>query len=85
MRKHKRYSQAEMFSHLEACRQNNQPQKAYCLQHGIAYSTYQYWAKKYREEFASNKVIDKPAGFIPVKVQPDPEVYAQAPGTSQNG
>ena len=83
MRKYKRYSQPEMFSHIEACIQNNQPQKAYCQQHDIAYSTYQYWAKKYREEFAANKVADKPAGFIPVKVQPDPEVLAQVPGSSQ--
>lgn len=83
MRKYKRYSQAEMFSHIEACKQNSQPQKVYCLQHDIAYSTYQYWAKKYREENASNKVTEKPAGFIPVKVQPDPEVIAQVSGSSQ--
>ncbi len=83
MRKYKRYSQAEMFSHIEACKQNRQPQKAYCLEHGIAYSTYQYWAKKYREEFTAIKVTDKPAGFIPVKVQPDPEVFSQSPDTSQ--
>lgn len=68
-----------MVSHIEACKQNNQPQKAYCQQHGIAYSTFQYWAKKYREEFAANNVTDKPAGFIPVKVQPDPDVLSQTP------
>lgn len=72
-----------MYSHIEACKENNQSQRAYCLQHGIAYSTFQYWAKKYREEFATNKVTDKPTGFIPVKVQPAPDVYVQAPGTSQ--
>lgn len=83
MRKHKRYSQAEMFGHIETCKEGNQPQKEYCLQHGIAYSTYQYWAKKYREEFAANKVTDIPAGFIPVKVQPDTEVSAQVSGASQ--
>ena len=83
MRKYKRYSPAEMFSHIEACKQNDQPQKAYCLEHGIAYSTYQYWAKKYREEFVANKALDKPSGFIPVKVQPDSEVLSPAPGSSQ--
>jgi len=83
MRKYKRYSQAEMFSHIDACKQNDQPQKAYCQQHGIAYSTYQYWAKKHRDKFAANKVINKPTGFIPVKVQPDPEVLSQSPGSSQ--
>ena len=83
MRKYKRYSQANMFRHIEACKQNRQPQKAYCQQHGIAYSTYQYWAKKYREEFAAIKVTDKHVGFISVKVQPDPEVLSQSPGSSQ--
>mgnify|MGYP005838054565 FL=1 len=72
-----------MYRHIEACKENNQSQRAYCLQHGIAYSTFQYWAKKYREEFATNRVADKPTGFIPVRVQPAPDVSAQAPGTSQ--
>ena len=72
-----------MYRHIEACKQNGQSQKVYCNHHSIAYSTFQYWAKKYREEFAANKIADKPAGFIPVKVQPDPDVSAQAPGTSQ--
>ena len=83
MKKYKRYSQVEMFSHIKACKQKGQSQKAYCNHHGIAYSTFQYWAKKYREEFAANKVTDKSAAFIPVKVQPDPEVLAPAPGTNQ--
>jgi len=83
MKKYRRYSQAEMFSHIEVCKEKNHSQRSYCLQHGIAYSTFQYWANKYREKFAANTVIDKPAGFIPIKVQPDPEVSVQAPGTSQ--
>ena len=72
-----------MFIHIETCKQKGMSQKAYCNHHGIAYSTFQYWAKKHRKEFAANKVIDKPAGFIPVKVQPAPEEFVKAPSTRQ--
>jgi len=61
-----------MFAHIEACRKSNQPQKVYCKQHGIAYSTFQFWAKKYREGFSEDEVSDIAPAFIPVKVQPGP-------------
>ncbi len=72
MRKIQRLTQTEMFTHVEACKNSNQSQKIYCKRHSIAYSTFQYWAKKYREEYSKDKVSDDTPGFIPVKVQPDP-------------
>jgi hypothetical protein len=63
-----------MFSHVEACNRGKQSQKIYCKQQGIALSTFQYWAKKYREEFSENGASDETPGFIPVQVQPDPEI-----------
>jgi hypothetical protein len=63
-----------MFSHVEACTRSKLSQKVYCKQQGLAYSTYQYWAKKYREEFSEDKASDEIPGFIPVEVQPDPEL-----------
>jgi len=83
MRKIQRHTQAEMFAHVEACKDSNQPQKAYCKQHRVAYSTFQYWAKKYRKEFKANNSTDSSPGFIPVKVQPDPEILAQGPVGNQ--
>jgi len=62
-----------MFSHVEACRSSKVSQRTYCEQKGIALSTFQYWAKKYRAEFSNDDSPDKTAGFIPVQVQPDPE------------
>jgi hypothetical protein len=62
-----------MFSHVEACQSSRQSQKIYCQQKGLALSTFQYWAKKYREEFSKADVSDDTPGFISVKVQPDPE------------
>jgi len=62
-----------MYSHIEAFKNSSQPQKVYCIQHGLAYSTFQYWAKKYRKEFSAEEVSDITPGFIPIKVQPDPE------------
>lgn len=73
MREIQRYSRFEMFSHVEACRSSKQSQKTYCEQKGIAISTFQYWAKKYQEEFSKERTSDDDtAGFIQVQVQPDP-------------
>lgn len=63
-----------MYSHVEACNRSKQSQRIYCKQQGIALSTFQYWAKKYREEFSEDEASDETPGFIPVEVQPDPEV-----------
>jgi len=72
MRKTQRHIQAEMFAHVKACSNSNQPQKAYCKEQGIAYSTFHYWAKKYRKSSAEDELADYVPGFIPVKVQADP-------------
>jgi len=63
-----------MFSHVEACKRNQQSQKIYCKQQSIALSTFQYWAKKYREEFEKEEASAIIPGFIPIEVHPDPEV-----------
>jgi len=73
MIKTQRHTQAEMFAQVEAWRKSNLPQKIYCTQQGLAYSTFQYWAKKYREEFSDQGAQEFTPGFIPVKVEPDPE------------
>lgn len=39
----------------------------------MAYSTFQYWAKKYRAGHSSHDNVDTAPGFIPVKVQPEPQ------------
>ena len=62
-----------MYSHIEAFRVSKQSQKIYCKQKGLALSTFQYWAKKYREEFSQAETSDETPGFIPVQVQSDPE------------
>jgi len=69
MKKYQRHTQTEMFGHLESCKQTGQAQKAYCRQNGLAYSTFQYWAKKYRKEFSGKEANDHSCGFIPVKVE----------------
>ena len=71
MRKIQRHSQSEMYGHIETCKSNGQAQKVYCKQQGLAYSTFQYWAKKYRKEFSEDEASDITPGFIPVKVEPD--------------
>jgi hypothetical protein len=73
MRKIKKHIQAEMYAHVKASNNSNQTQKAYCKEQGLAYSTFQYWAKKYRKSYAEDELSDYASGFIPVKVHPDPE------------
>ncbi len=70
-----------MFAHVVACRKSNQPQKVYCQQKGLAYSTFQYWAKKYREESSEQEAQEPAPGFIPVNVEADPEIaHVHIPG-----
>ena len=83
MRKYQRHTQAKMFSHIGACRESKQAQKAYCKQHGIAYSTFQYWAKKYRKQVAEIDDSGSSAGFIPLKLQSDPELLPRPSGGNQ--
>lgn len=73
MRKIQRHTQEEMYAHVEAWRNSIQPQKTYCKKHSIAYSTFQYWAKKYREDSSKDQITGTAPGFIPVKVQADRE------------
>jgi hypothetical protein len=81
MRKIQRHTRFEMFSHVEAFRSSQQSQRNYCKRQGIALSTFQYWAKKYREEFSEDDNPDETPGFIPVRVEPDPEVdQVRTPG-----
>jgi hypothetical protein len=63
-----------MYSHVEACRSSKQSQTIYCKGQGLALSTFQYWAKKYREEFSEDEASKETPGFIPLQVQPDPEI-----------
>ena len=63
-----------MYAHIEAFKSSDHSQKAYCEQVGLAITTFQYWAKKHREEFSEVDAADVTPGFIPVEVQPDPEV-----------
>jgi len=72
MKKIKRFTKFEMFSHVEACKSSKLSQRVFCQQNGIALSTFQYWAKKYREEFTKDEASEETPGFIPVQVRPDP-------------
>jgi hypothetical protein len=66
-----------MFAHIEAWKSSGQSQKVYCGQSGLAITTFQYWAKKYREESAQDEASAITPGFIPLEVQPDPEMIQE--------
>ena len=83
MIKKQRHTQAEMFGHIEACKQKAQPQKTYCKQHSLAYSTFQYWAQKYRKEISVKKATDTAPGFIPIKVRTAREELPKSANSNQ--
>lgn len=62
-----------MYAHIEACRNSGHSQRVYCEQAGLAITTFQYWAKKYRAEFSESEAADLTPGFIPIEVRSDPE------------
>lgn len=57
--------QQEMFSLIESWRAGGENQQVFCKSHGIAYSAFHYWYKKYRRVHNDSTKL---SGFIPVKV-----------------
>lgn len=74
MQKIQQHTQSRMFAHVASCMKRKLPQKRYCKQYGIAYSTFQYWAKKYKEVKAEDESSKGAPGFIPLKVQQNPQI-----------
>ncbi len=76
MKKSRRHTAKEMYAHYEAWQQGDIPQKQYCKGHGLAYSTFQVWGKRYKAR--KIKVESKP-GFIPVTIKSVSEPKATKP------
>ena len=56
------------FSLVKACEEGQIPQKQFCKDHQLAYSTFAYWRRKYlRSLFPED--ADPSGRFIPVDVQ----------------
>ena len=66
MKKSRRHTAKEMFAHYEAWQQGDAPQKQYCKEHGLAYSTFQAWGKRLKE---SKSQVKPDSGFIPVNIK----------------
>ena len=56
----------QMFAHVEQWKQSKLNQTQYCHQHGVAYSAFHYWYKRYRLDMAPQPV----GGFVPLELQP---------------
>ena len=72
MTKTQKNTQAEMYVHVEAWKSSRQSQKIYCNQHGLTFTTFQYWARKHLKKYSKDESADTAPGFIPVRVHPDP-------------
>lgn len=56
-----------MFRVVEAWQRSGMGQQKYASKIGMAYSTLQYWSKKYREQHLST-AIQRVAEFVPITV-----------------
>ena len=72
MTKTQKKTQAEMYVHVEAWKSSSQTQKGYCDQHGLTFTTFQYWARKYLKQYSDIESADTAPGFITLRVHPDP-------------
>ena len=59
----------KMFSLISAWQQSGLSQRAYCEHHGVRYSLFHYWYKRYRDE--QSTPLEK-ASFVPLHLQPSP-------------
>lgn len=58
--------QQTMFALIETWQGSGQTQKEFCQSHGLAYSAFHYWYKKYR----GHQALRQPsAAFVPVTIQ----------------
>ena len=66
----------DMFAHIAKWQSSGQTQKAYCIEHTIAYHVFHYWYKVYRDQNSGN---NQPAsGFVRLKVAASSETaYAE--------
>jgi hypothetical protein len=55
----------EKFAIIEQWQQSDLSAKAFCLQNNIAYSVFQYWQKKYRQD---NSAEEKSSAFLQLNV-----------------
>ena len=55
----------QMFTHIEQWKQSNLTQKSYCEQHNIAYQSFHYWYKRYK----NNNPTNSSASFVQLQVQ----------------
>jgi hypothetical protein len=65
----------EKFAMIERWQQSGLSAKGFCLQNNIAYSVFQYWQKKYRQD---NSAEEKSSAFLQLNV-------SAAPGAASGG
>ena len=61
-----------MFPVIESWQQGDLSQGKFCKEHKYSISTFQYWLKKYREEYPQKKRQNKSSktdkGFLPIQI-----------------
>lgn len=68
IRKRVKYSQDDMYRHVEAWQGSGQTGVAYAVEHNLCKSALYYWLKKYKS--APGTKSEKGSGFIPIQLHP---------------
>jgi hypothetical protein len=68
MKKNQKYTQEEMYLAIELWKESGMPQRKYCAQNDLSFSTFKYWQKKYQKELSRHQAKAPSRSFIPVHV-----------------
>ncbi|MCC7575975.1 MAG: helix-turn-helix domain-containing protein [Methanomethylovorans sp.] len=65
--------QEEMLSLIGRWQESGKTQQAFCQEHGLTYTTFYYWLKRYRRE------LDE-SNFLPVEISSGSHIEIRYPG-----
>ena len=66
--------QNKWYKHIQAWKQSNLSQKAYCDQHNLKSSQLSYWSRKFEQAKVPQAATLAPANFVPVTVSEAPQI-----------
>jgi hypothetical protein len=66
--------QQRMFKAISRWRQSGLNQKAWCEKNNLAYSSFHYWYRRYRNEVEPQSGEEPDGQFVPLQVEPSPAI-----------
>lgn len=74
MKKQERINrQEEILSLIEQWQDSGKPQQVFCQEHGLTYTTFYYWLRKYRRQMEEGS-------FLPIEISSESNIEIRYPG-----